>query len=365
MSEAKYLQILSRWLKKFQRYKVAYKNGAYHLANLFQSPETMIESFDQMPFTRHDKEAKRFSSDSLFLSTDMYYTELEEGLWLMVSELHFKKNVMMRNLYDKNLPLEYHFINIHLKATELVNKSMVNGILIKDKTWSMFKAGHSLSEYHFKNSVEKNITLYFTSAWLRNQISQNSIYKNSKLRSFFDSSNSYLILDESDDVYEELWKTMMSLAMQGVELNALSLKEIANRVLENFIAKMNREIVAENHFVLSDTDRKHIQRAEQLLNDALMSDFPGIETIARKIGISPTKLKNDFRSMHNTTLYQYFSARQMRAAHELLLKRTHTIKELASLFGYENASKFSAKFQKEMNSLPSQVSKDEPNFSLA
>ncbi|TNE79769.1 MAG: hypothetical protein EP332_09985, partial [Bacteroidetes bacterium] len=192
MSEAKYLQILSRWLKKFQRYKVAYKNGAYHLANLFQSPETMIESFDQMPFTRHDKEAKRFSSDSLFLSTDMYYTELEEGLWLMVSELHFKKNVMMRNLYDKNLPLEYHFINIHLKATELVNKSMVNGILIKDKTWSMFKAGHSLSEYHFKNSVEKNITLYFTSAWLRNQISQNSIYKNSKLRSFFDSSNSYL-----------------------------------------------------------------------------------------------------------------------------------------------------------------------------
>ncbi|TNE80302.1 MAG: AraC family transcriptional regulator [Bacteroidetes bacterium] len=174
-----------------------------------------------------------------------------------------------------------------------------------------------------------------------------------------------MILDESDDVYEELWKTMMSLAMQGVELNALSLKEIANRVLENFIAKMNREIVAENHFVLSDTDRKHIQRAEQLLNDALMSDFPGIETIARKIGISPTKLKNDFRSMHNTTLYQYFSARQMRAAHELLLKRTHTIKELASLFGYENASKFSAKFQKEMNSLPSQVSKDEPNFSLA
>ncbi len=353
--ESNFPQILSRWLKKFQRYKVAYKNGAYHLANLFQSPETMIESFDQMPFTRHDKEANRLSSDSLFLSTDMYYSKLEEGLWLMVSELHFKKNVLMRNLYDKDLPLDYHFINIHLKSTRMVNKSMVNGLLMKDKTWSMFKAGYSLSEYHFKNSEEKNITLYFTDAWLAKQTAVNPTYKDSALSAFFQSPNTYLIMDESDEAYDAIWERMMGFAHSGIKLNVDLIKSLTSEVFERFIAKLNKEVVSENHFDLSDADRKNIQRAEQFLNDKLFGDFPGIELTARKVGISPSKLKNDFKSIHNTTLYQYFSARQMRAAHELLLKRTHTIKELASLFGYENASKFSTKFQKEMKVLPSQV----------
>lgn len=273
----------------------------------------------------------------------------------MVSELQFKKNVMMRNLYDKNLPLEYHFINIHLKSTKVVSKSTVNGMIMKDKTWSMFKAGQSLSEYHFKNSEERNITLFFTDKWLRKQKTDNPLFGNKKLTSFFDSANTYMILDETDPVYEELWEQMMELANDGVDLNEESIKQIAYTVLGNFVGKIDAEVISENHFELSDTDRKNIQRAEQFLNDRLFGDFPGIETTAHKVGISPTKLKNDFKSMHNSTLYQYFSSRQMRAAHELLLQKRYSIKEIATLFGYENASKFSAKFLKEQEILPSQV----------
>lgn len=356
MLESKYTEILSSWLKKFQRYKVTFKNGSYQLANLFQSPESMIESFDQMPFCRHDKVAQRLSSDSFFLSSDMYYSELEEGLWMMVSELHFKKNVLMRNLYDKNLPLEYHFINIHLKSTQVVNKSMVNGMLMKDKTWSLFKAGYSLSEYHFKNSEERNITLYFTDSWLAKQEAINPRFKTNKLAAFFNSPNTYMILDETDPVYEVQWEQIMGLALQGVDSNLQAITQLVYELMDDFIEKLETEIVSENHFELSDTDRKNIQRAEQYLNDQLFGDFPGIERIAQKVGISPSKLKNDFKSLHNATLYQYFSARQMNAAHELLLQKTYSVKELAILFGYENASKFSAKFQKERNMLPSQVS---------
>ncbi|MDX5320418.1 MAG: AraC family transcriptional regulator, partial [Bacteroidota bacterium] len=183
----------------------------------------------------------------------------------------------------------------------------------------------------------------------------NAISKNSPLFSFFQSANTYLILDESDSIYEVLWEELMGLAHLGIEEQAVAIRRVVDDVLHRFIAKLNQEIVVDNHFGLSDTDRKNIQRAEQFLNESLFGDFPGIEKTARKVGISSTKLKQDFKSIHKVTLYQYFSTRQMKVAYELLLTKTYSIKELAILFGYDNASKFAAKFQKEMKLLPSQV----------
>ena len=353
--EGTFSNILAAWYKKFQRYKVGYKDGSYQLNNLFQSPETMIESFDQMPFTHHDPVKKLLASDSIFLKSKMYYCNPEDELWLMVSNLHFKKNLLMRNLYDDKLPLEYHFINIHMKATTIVNKSMVNGVVVKGNTWSLFKAGHSVTEYHFKNSEEKNITIFFTSRWLEKQKAENPLFGNSKLADFFDSPNTEVILDETQPIYEAIWDEMMLLAMQGVDQNQKAIRKIMHDVLHHFIKKLNLEVISENHFKLNDKDRKNIQRAEQFLNDHLFGDFPGIDKTARKVGISPTKLKNDFKSMHDTSVYQYFSARQMQVAQGLLSQKKHTVKEIAALLGYENASKFSAVFKKTFEYNPSDI----------
>ena len=73
------------------------------------------------------------------------------------------------------------------------------------------------------------------------------------------------------------------------------------------------------------------------------------------VGISPTKLKNDFKSMHDTSLYQYFNAHQMQVARELLLLKKYNVKEVAALLGYENASKFSAVFKKTFGYNPSEI----------
>lgn len=153
--EGSFLKILAGWFKKFERYKVSYKNGSYELRNLFHSPQTIVDSFDKMWFCQHDSNLQLQLSDSIFLKSKMYYCNPEEDFWLIISNLYFKKNVLMRNLYDEGLPLEYHFINIHIKTKTVVNKSMVNGLILKDKTWSVFKAGHALTEYHFKESEEK------------------------------------------------------------------------------------------------------------------------------------------------------------------------------------------------------------------
>ena len=355
MEGINYLDKLSKWFKKFKRYTVKYKKGAFHLHHLFNSPETTIESFDKMPFCKHDRKRKIQITDSIFITSKMFYCNPEVGLWAIISNLYFKKNVLMENLYDKDLPIEHHFINIHIKTKTVPEKSLVNGLVLKDNTWSMFKAGHALTEYHFKNSNEKNITLFFTSKWLERQKEINPILKNSKLIDFFDSKNTHLILDEESPVYEKLCDDMMFLAEDGVDKNLEAITKGMYQVFINFIEKMNTEIVSEGHFKLNDKDRKTIQRVEQYLGDNLIGSFPGIEKTAEKFSISPTKLKADFKSMHNTSLYQYFSKHQMQAAHQLLIQNKYNVKEIAALLGYENASKFSARFKEEFGSTPSSV----------
>jgi AraC-like DNA-binding protein len=350
------INTLKKWFNKFERYKVTYKNGSYHLANLFQSPQTIIESFDKMPFCKHDRDRKHQISETIFIKSTMFYFNPEEELWVLVSNLKFKKNVLMKNLYDKDLPLEYHFINIHIKDKTIVNKSLVNGLALKNRTWSMFKAGEAISEYHFKNSNENNITIFFTTKWLEKQIIKNPKYKADRLKDFFDSSNSYLILDEEDSIYDNIFEHIMNLA-EGNK-NDIHINELKNQtylVLTKFINKLNSEIISEKHFGLNDKDRKNIQRAEAYIFDKLLGSFPGIEKIADEINISPTKLKVDFKNYHNKSIYQYFSEQQMKTAYHLLKDEKRTVKEVASILGYENSSKFSARFKYIFKNSPSEL----------
>ena len=133
------------------------------------------------------------------------------------------------------------------------------------------------------------------------------------------------------------------------------IKSSALVVINNFRNKLNTEIIAENHFSLTDKDRKNIQRAEDFLLKNIVESFPGIDEIAKEVGISSSKLKTDFKNFHNKSIYQYYSEQQMQLAREMLVTKKYTIKEIATKFGYENSSKFSARFKTIYNVLPSEI----------
>jgi len=91
--------------------------------------------------------------------------------------------------------------------------------------------------------------------------------------------------------------------------------------------------------------------------DNLLKSFPGIENTAQEVGISPTKLKNDFKTIHNQSLYNYYRYNQMNLAYKLISEKPTTIKEVANLLGYENASKFAAVFKEQFDVQPSSIIK--------
>ena len=85
--------------------------------------------------------------------------------------------------------------------------------------------------------------------------------------------------------------------------------------------------------------------------------FPGIEILAKQFDVSPTKLKNDFKTRYGTSIFNYFQTKQMELAYQIIANEGLKIKEVATLFQYENASKFTKAFEKVNKTLPSQLNK--------
>jgi AraC-like DNA-binding protein len=357
MRSEKYIDLMAGWFKKFKRYKVSYKNGYFNLFNLANSPYTVIETFDNMPFCKHNRAEKLLTTNTLFITAQVYYSQPEEELCVLVSDLRFKKNLLMSNIYDKSMPMDYHLINLHFGKKSFASKSMIiNGFTLTDKTWSVFKAGNEISDYHFKNSDERNITIYFTSNWLKKNAELNRTFKNSKFFDFFESDNQYLLLDENDSAFETFYDELLLLSANNKDnKNNKKIGEHITHIVSSFIAKLNTVVINENHFKLTDKDRRMVQKTEKYLMDNLLLSFPGIETTAKEIGVSPTKLKNDFKSIHNKSLYQYYSFHQMQAAYTLFSKKSGSVKEVAQLLGYENASKFTDRFKEQFGVLPSKL----------
>lgn len=348
---------LKSWFAKFEKYKVTYKEGFFRLSNLANSPYTIIESFDKMPFCNHDREKKLILSNTLFLNAVLYYTEVEDGLWVLVSDLQFKKNMAMKNIYDLTLPMNYNFINLHYNNKKIKSKSMLNnGMILSDKTWLVFKPGNVNEEYHFKGSHENNITVYFTNEWLLKQQNSKLFFKNSNIIRFFESENTYLSMPDKHLSNDTFYEVFLALSMQNANnLKNNEIKELVFDFFKHFIDKSKIEITNQYYFKIADKDRKNIKKTEIYLLDNLLKSFPGIENTAQEVGISPTKLKNDFKTIHNQSMYHYYRYHQMNLAHKLISNNAKTIKEVANVLGYENASKFAAVFKEQFGVQPSSL----------
>jgi AraC-like DNA-binding protein len=73
---------------------------------------------------------------------------------------------------------------------------------------------------------------------------------------------------------------------------------------------------------------------------------PSLPKLARRLGLSETRLKSDFKTMTGTTVMQYCINKRIEAARLLLKENRHSISEIGSIVGYEDHSAFSRAFRR-------------------
>ena len=89
-----------------------------------------------------------------------------------------------------------------------------------------------------------------------------------------------------------------------------------------------------------------------------MQEHYTIQHLAKRAGISPTKLKSIFRRVYDAPLFAYIRAEKMRIAARELVDSNKCILDIAEACGYDNASKFSAAFRDVMGCSPKEYRKN-------
>lgn len=355
------LKRINNWFQHAKKYFFAYKNGFYEVSYMGNSPAYMVASIKKMPFVKHDAAAQKLTTNNPFAKGIMHYQEIEEGLWVIYAEMEYKQNFSYKVIYDAYIPCDYYHLSYNINTDDAGGKAaQINHIAYDNRNWTLFKPESDLLDCHFKNSKGNHFSIFFSKDWLQQNLLNGQIQSN-KINDFFNSHKTHYIIwpDLSNTTFQEVLniKNRISKKTELVSTNLLQFKIDVLAFFLCFINVCDRENIDEKHYEIPNSDRLRIMKVEKYLSDNLNNKFEGIETLAKKYNISPTKLKSDFKLMYGKTIFQYFQKLQMQLANNLLKNEDVRIKELAARFGYENPGKFSTAFQKYFNILPSQFLK--------
>lgn len=94
-----------------------------------------------------------------------------------------------------------------------------------------------------------------------------------------------------------------------------------------------------------------IRRAKAILEKEYAHP-PNLTELARRLGISETRLKSGFKLMIGSTVMQYCIERRIEAARYLLKANRHSIAEIGDIVGYEDPSAFARAFRRHCGTTP-------------
>jgi AraC-like DNA-binding protein len=103
-----------------------------------------------------------------------------------------------------------------------------------------------------------------------------------------------------------------------------------------------------------------LKKVEEILNASLSSHLPPIAQVARKVALSHSTLKRQFRKLYGKNLYEYYLDLKMKKAREILSQSAYSVTEIASLLGYEKVSRFIDMFKKHYGKSPGAFRKADP-----
>jgi len=350
---------INKWFSIFKKYLFIKKDGFFELPYLSNSPEAIVNSLAKMPFVKHFPEKQIVRSNNPFTRSTMHYQKIEKGLWMIHGDTEYKANINFRSTVDKSLPSDYYVLNFKIAHWKTNSKmSLINGIPYRKFSWLLYKPNANTSNYHFKGSRELWFAVFFNDQWLKEVLCEEAFFKTSNLKYFFESETRFVVWPEETEYAANIYMKSLDLFQlkeNTGKINLDLLRDSAINQLMQFANKYKTDSIRKNFFEIPDADHKKMLKVEKILQQNIHLSFIGIDELARQAGISPTKLKANFKIMNGQTVFQYFREKQMEYARTLLENNKNQVKVVALLFGYTSASKFSAAFKKQFGFLPSQL----------
>ena len=351
--------VLNSWFSSLKKAAFKYRDGFFELPLVSNSPETIIESLARMPFVYNDTKKEIFGTKNPFVNSTVPYQKIEEGLWVFYSKAYYKENINFLRSKEKDIEGDYSKLYLEINSNKTSSKNvLLNGIAYSNSNWILHKPFDSSTYCKFKGCETATLVLHFTNAWHNNVLSKKQFYRESHLADFFNSKAEFVSMSyelEEAKKLEANTKALFDKKALGNDTKE-DWQFWALEFFKRFTERFSEQDVHAKMYDFAHTDRVKLSKAEKILMDRLYEDFVGIDYLANEVGISPTKLKRNFKLVYGASIFQYFRSVQMTHAKKVLEKnKEHKIQEIALMFGYNNMTKFANAFKTVHDVFPSEM----------
>jgi AraC-like DNA-binding protein len=349
---------VNEWDKVIQKYLFFYRDGFFELPYLSNSPQQMVSSLIKIPVVQHKPVENAIYADSPFCKGVMYYREIEEGLWILATNIDIKENIIAKALYDQATVSDYYFLSFSTFEYEFpTGNASTDKVTLLSKCWTFYKPETVVSTYFYKGTSGKFCNLVFTKKWAEKNLSSQILSRGEDLQKFLNRETGFLtwldVVPNIDEISEEIWRILEN--NNKGSFDKINLKIEVHKIITSFFKTTLEDSRIQEYKSLNNIDYSNVAKAEKIILHHLTSPFVGVENIALDVHMSPTKLKAIFKSVFGSSMLQYHKEKNIQLAMQLIQKSDLQIKNIAVTTGYDSASKFTAAFKKRFGILPSEV----------
>lgn len=349
---------VGKWIKFIKENINFYRDGFFELPYLSNSPQVIVKSIVNSPSVRHAEEEQAVYRNNPFSEGVMRYREIEEGFWVIVTSITFKKNVMLKAIYDADFPSDYYTLTFSVFDSEVkLQNTFADKTPFSSKYWGFKKPGTPVGAYFYKGSECEFYLYAFNKDWAERNFSFGNLPEDNHIKKFLNSDNGFITYQNIVPNAAELSKEILTNLENNKQdfLTKSILKTQAFQLVSTFFKNAFLDQRDGNYAPIETPDYRKIAKAEKLLNDTITDSFLGIEYIAQKVDMSPTKLKLTFKSVHGVSMMQYHKEKKLLLAMHMIQNTDTQIKSIALAIGYKSSSKFTSNFKKRFGKMPSEI----------
>lgn len=347
---------LSKWFQFIKPNLNFFQNGFFEFPFLANTPELMIESTIKTPGSKHDAKQQLVYRNNPFIKGTFRYRKIDEGCWLTITNMEFKHNALIRTVYDKNIPSTHYTLTFTMYESQVkLQNTFIDQIPFQNKFWGFKKPGVDTGAHFYKGSKCEFYIFHFYPDWIKKHIPLDKLADDIPFKKFLDSDKGFItyqdIVPNAEELSHEIEHTFKTFNDNVSSDILLKLQTLS--LVSTFFKNAFADVRKEDYQSKNTVDYKKMSQCERLISSDLALPFLGIEAIAKKLNVSSSKLKTDFKLVYGESILQYNIDRKMQLAYQLILNTNMQIKSVALEVGYSNPSKFAATFHKKFGKLPS------------
>lgn len=348
--------IVDNWPKHIQKYLFLLKDNFFEFPYLFNSPQMMLDSIIKLPVTNHAASKQYIDLNTPLYKAIMRYRKIEEGFWILGTEMEVRENIVAKSTYDRNQPSDYYLLTFSVFEYKFPFKDSKE-ITLLSTCWTFSKPKTEVATYFYKGTTGNFFSFAINKEWADKNFTSKNFPQRKLIMKFLNGQKgSYTWLDIAPKAHD-LGKTILNVLKMDREepADGLILKRESMKLMAEFFANSFEDNRILDNISLSNLDYYNVAKAEKMILHNLHLPFIGIELIAKEVNTSPTKLKANFKAVFGFSMLQYHKEKNMLLAMQLVKKSNIHIQIIANVTGYDSAGRFASSFKKRFGKLPSEA----------